>query len=276
MIEPRLQHPFAWTSYPWGRALRCEGLRAVAPHFFTTRDLTLRGPASEHGWRNVAVAIGVEPARLVRLKQVHGTAIVVIRASGATGDGVLANPGDDPARADIVMTDDPRVALSVQVADCVPLLLGDARTGAVAAVHAGWRGTAARAAGHAVAAMHSAFGVNPVDLLAAIGPSIGPCCYQVGGDVLEAFRAAAFSEASLSDWFRPDDGGHRDRYRLDVARANADQLRAAGLDAHNIMTCGLCTACAPHLFPSYRRDGAGTGRLAGVIRSGARPAPDPA
>jgi copper oxidase (laccase) domain-containing protein len=110
----------------------------------------------------------------------------------------------------------------------------------------------------------------------------------VGAEVLEAFRAAAFTEDEIRNWFRPEveDIGvaqleateldsrrpvsvprHRaGRYRLDVAKANVDQLRAAGLDAANIAACGLCTACHPSVFPSYRRDGAGTGRFAGVIR----------
>ncbi len=267
MIEPRPQHPFVWTSYPWGRVLQSEALKQVASHFFTTRDVTLRGPASEHGWRTIAGTIGVDPSRLIRLKQVHGTTVVVIRAGDASLDSVGGRSDDGRARADIVMTDDPAVAVSVQVADCVPLLLCDAKTGAVAAVHAGWRGTTARAAQHAVTAMHRAFGSRPADLLAAIGPSIGPCCYQVGGDVLETFRAAGFSERQIGTWFTPDDRAPRmGKCRLDVARANIDQLREAGVATTNIAACGLCSACHPSLFHSYRRDGAGTGRLAAVIR----------
>jgi len=118
----------------------------------------------------------------------------------------------------------------------------------------------------------------------------------VGAEVLEAFRAAAFTEDEIRNWFRPEveDIGvaqleatgldsrrpvsvprHRaGRYRLDVAKANVDQLRAAGLDAANIAACGLCTACHPSVFPSYRRDGAGTGRFAGVIRRSIGP-PNP-
>ncbi len=269
MIEPRPRHPFAWTSSAPGRALQCDPLNDVASHFFTTSDLTLRGPGSEHGWRAVATAIGVEPSRLVWLKQVHGTAVVVIRAGDAWRSDGMSESNEGRPRADIVMTDDPSVAVSVQVADCVPLLIADPKTRAVAAVHAGWRGTAARAAASAVVAMHEAFGSRATDLLAAIGPSIGPCCYQVGADVRDAFRAAGFSEQELSGWFAPD-AGHDGKYRLDVARANADQLRAAGLDAGCIWPCGLCTTCNPTLFPSYRRDGARTGRLVGVIRSGSR------
>jgi len=261
MIEPRPAHPFAWTPQPWGTALQSVRLEGVAPHLFTARDLALRGPRSEDGWRQLAAAMGVQPSRLVRLKQVHGTRVIVIRA----GESLKAAETDaGRPRADIVMTDAPTIAVAVQVADCVPLLLADPVTGAVAAVHAGWRGTAAGAARQAVATMQSHYGTRPADLIAAIGPSIGPCCYQVGADVVEAFRAVGIPDAQIRKWFRPEaEGG---AYRLDVAKASIDQLRAAGLDPANIDTCGLCTACHPLLFHSYRRDGARTGRLAGVIR----------
>lgn len=285
MIEPRPAHPFAWTPQPWGTALHSIRLDEVARHLFTTRDLALRGPRSDDGWRQLAAAMGVQPSRLARLKQVHGTRVIVIRA----GESLKAAETDaGRPRADIVMTDDPTIAVAVQVADCVPLLLADPVTGAVAAVHAGWRGTAAGAARQAVAAMQSHFGTRPADLIAAIGPSIGPCCYQVGADVVEAFRAADFPEDDIREWLHPEvedvgvvqleatgldsrrpasvPRGRAGRYRLDVPKANVDQLRAAGLDPANIDSCGLCTACHPPLFHSYRRDGARTGRLAGVIR----------
>jgi copper oxidase (laccase) domain-containing protein len=109
------------------------------------------------------------------------------------------------------------------------------------------------------------FGSRPSDLVAAIGPSIGACCYQVGPDVIEAFRAAGAGEAGIGTWFRPEVGG--DRFRLDVPGANRDQLIDAGLADPRIHLCGLCTFCHPALFHSYRRDGRGTGRLAGVIRA---------
>ena len=261
MIEPRPAYPFAWTPQPWGAALHSARLDEVALHLFTTRDLVLRGPHSDDGWRQLAAAMGVKASRLVRLKQVHGTGVIVIRAGESRKE---AKTDAGRPRADIVMTDDPTVAVAVHVADCVPLLLADSVTGAVAAVHAGWRGTAAGAARQAVSAMQSHFGTRPVDLIAAMGPSIGPCCYQVGSDIVEAFRAAGTAHAQIREWFRPlAEGGP---YRLDLAKASIDQLRAAGLDPANIDTCGLCTACHPSLFHSYRRDGVRTGRLAGVIR----------
>lgn len=286
MIVQPSAHPFAWTSQPWGRALRSPAFARIASHLFTTRDLALRGPGAEGGWAQLARAVGVGPDHLARLKQVHGVEVVVIRAGESrrqsgkiAASGAFARPASDSdegwPRADIVMTDDPAVAVAVQVADCVPLLLADPVTGAVAAVHGGWRGTAAGIARVAVSAMTTHFGARPADLLAAIGPSIGACCYQVGPDVARAFRAAGFSDDNLRAWFRPDEphvahgpGPLTARYRLDVPMATIDQLHAAGLEAANIASCGLCTACHPSPFPSYRRDGAGTGRIAGVIRPG--------
>jgi len=261
MIEPVPAHPFHWSRQPWGLALLSGHFSGCAVHLFTTRDVDLRGPLARDGWREVAASVGVDAARLVRLEQVHGTASVAVRA----GDGyrVADDEGNGP-RADIVMTDDPTVAVSVQVADCVPMLLADRRTGAVAAVHAGWRGTAARAALEALAAMRANFGTRARDLIAAIGPSIGPCCYQVGSDVLDAFLRAGSSDAEVGRWFGRTPKG--DGLTLDVARANIDQLRSGGIPPNSIDACGFCTACHPALFHSYRRDGAGTGRLAAVIR----------
>jgi YfiH family protein len=273
MIEARPAHPFAWATHSWGAALHSSRLDEVAPHLFTTRDLALRGPHSEEGWRHLAVALGVQPSRLARLKQVHGTTVHVLRRPASAPRQARGVDTDDDGRprADIVMTDDPTIGVAVQVADCVPLLLADPATGAVAAVHAGWRGTAAGAAREAVAAMQAHFGTRPSDLVAAIGPSIGPCCYQVGADVVEAFHAAGFSDEQICEWFRPeaeDLEASAARYRLDVPKANIDQLSAAGLQPANIGACRLCTACHPSVFHSYRRDGAGTGRLAGAIRPG--------
>lgn len=265
MIDLRPAHPFLWTEQPWGPALQSAVLARVAGHLFTTRDLPLRGDGAASGWARLAAWAGVPPDRLMRLKQVHGVDVAVVRA-----DAVAWSSSDDGwPRADIIMTDDPTVALAVQTADCVPLLLADPATGAVAAVHGGWRGTAAGVARTAVSAMREHFGVRAADLVAAIGPSIGVCCYQVGPDVRAAFCDAGFSEEDLRSWFRPDESAPAGpRYRFDVPKAIRDQLRAAGVADEHIAASGLCTACHPALFPSYRRDGAHTGRIAGVIRPG--------
>jgi copper oxidase (laccase) domain-containing protein len=114
--------------------------------------------------------------------------------------------------------------------------------------------------------MRMNFGTRARDLTVAIGPSIGPCCYEVGPDVLDAFRRVGFSEAEIGRWFRRAARG--ERLTLDVAKAVIDQLHSGGVPVGGIDACSLCTACHPALFHSYRRDGAGTGRMAAVIRAG--------
>ena len=238
-----------------GAVLQCGPLAAIAPHFFTTRVLQLRrdSPEAADHWAAVASAIGVPPAQLRRMHQVHGCTTVA----------ASSQPPEHAPQADGVMTDERGIALIVQVADCVPLLMADPRTGAVAAVHAGWRGTAANIAAAAVRRLHQQYGCRPEDLVAAIGPSIGACCYQVGPEVREAFTSTGALDPDA--WFTPDP--HRsDRLRFDGWSANRDQLIAAGLNPANVHLARLCTMTHLSHFYSYRAEGAGTGRLLGVIR----------
>jgi YfiH family protein len=239
----------------WGGALRAAALEGVATHLFTTRQLRLRGDGEEEQWALVAEAVGVPAQRLVRLRQVHGTSVFALRRGEA-----MEVPRKGLAEADIVMTDDAAIAVSVQVADCVPVLLADREGRAVAAVHAGWRGSCARAASKAVRAIEQSFGVKPSDLVAVLGPSIGPCCYEVGSDVVDSFGGEPGEQAR---WFRRDGGGG---WRLDLWAANIDQLVAAGVPPGSVHLSSLCTSCRGDLFHSYRRDGPGTGRIAAVIR----------
>jgi YfiH family protein len=248
---------FHWTEAPWGRALRSRPLTEIADHFFTSLPLRLRGEGrEERDWALVAGAIGVPGDRLLRLKQVHGNQVVVARASDGAG-----RPWRDP-EADIILSDDPGVALAVQVADCVPLLIADRATGVVAAAHAGWRGTASNVAGTTVAALHREFGSRPADLVVAHGPSIGSCCYEVGEELLEEFWRSEFGPA-VDRWFSRE----KRALRLDLWAANRDQLVSAGVLPEHVHQSDLCTASHPALFASYRRDGKGTGRIAGVIRA---------
>jgi YfiH family protein len=249
MNVPKPNGAFEWTQEPWGRALRCTAL--AAPHLFSTRALELRRldghPAA--GWEKVATSLGVSPGHLVRPKQVHGDAVTVVSA-------IDRDPADLCATAaDIVMTVNRGVAVAVQAADCVPLLLADRRSGAVAAAHAGWRGTAAEVAKTAVREMQKNFETRPTDLVAAIGPSIGPCCYRVGDELL-----AAFGPGGLRWFYRTREG-----LMLNLWSANRDQLEEAGVPAGNIHVAELCTAMHAELFDSYRRDGNNAGRLAAAI-----------
>jgi hypothetical protein len=220
--------------------------------------------------------MGISARSIVRLRQVHGTRVVHLGRHDT-----FPPEAPDWSVGDIAASDHHGVALSVRVADCVPILLADARTGAVAAVHAGWRGTAAGAAASAVEALAVRFGAAPADLVAAIGPSIGPCCYRVGQDVRAAFEAAGKWDASLGNWFSsvptvealngvpgtdPAASGRGPGVFLDTWAANADQLRGAGLAASQIHVSRLCTSCHREIFHSYRVDGERAGRMIGIIK----------
>ena len=252
---------FEWRALPAGPALVCRALEPYASHLFTTRAWRLGTAVAderEAGWREVANALEVDASHLARAHQVHGAAVVVRRR----GDALAASePLPD---ADILVSNDPSIALAVQTADCVPLLMADRRTRVVAAAHAGWRGLAAGVPGVAVRAVHDELGANPDDLIVAIGPSISAANYEVDAVVRSAFVAAGATDAQLARWFLP--GRRPDRWQFDGWRAGADQLEAAGVRRANIHVAGLCTSAHPQLC-SYRRDGKGAGRIAGAIRA---------
>jgi YfiH family protein len=255
MPLPAVPDSFYWADAPWGAALRCRPLDELATHVFTTRQLTL----NHSDYEQLAHVVGVE--HVMTLTQVHGASAVVIRRG--------SSPPTAPPEADILVSNDPAVAIAVRAADCVPILMVDRVTGAVAAVHAGWRGTAARAAVSAVNTMQHEFGTHPRDVVAAIGPSIGPCCYQVGSDLVDAFAAAGHERYLIERWFStpPPPRGSRERtqLRLDVAAANRDQLVLAGVPERQTYDSRLCTAMHLDVLTSYRAEKEKAGRIAGVI-----------
>ena len=188
---------------------------------------------------------------LVAPHQVHGATILDLSAApGERADGVAVRRGDDP-----------RWAAAVRTADCLPVLLAAVDGSAVAAVHAGWRGTAAGIAAAAVRRLE-AWGIPPRRLAAALGPAIGPCCYQVGAEVVEAVEAATGHPHRR---FAAVEPGVSDRFRLDLTRANTLQLVRAGMDPRRIAEAPWCTYCSPDLFFSYRREGAAAGRSMACI-----------
>lgn len=272
-MTPQPSGGFAWVQAAAGPALVCGPLRSVALHIFTTRAWRLGSAAAENredAWADVSTAMAVDPLNLVRVHQVHGAAVVVARS----GNGALRAP------ADIMISSDAATALAVQAADCVPLLIADRRIGVVAAAHAGWRGLAARVPQVAVQALTREFGSVPADMVAAVGPSIGPCCYEVGADVRDAFTRAGEPDADLARWFfehpQPTAANpsmptlstmrRADHWFMDPWRIARHQLETAGVPADQIHVAALCTASHSASFSSYRRDGARAGRLAGVIR----------
>ena len=152
----------------------------------------------------------------------------------------------------MLVTDSPDKTLMLRYADCTPVLLADTKRSVIGAVHAGWRGSAVRAAGAAVEALQQRFGSRPQDLVAGIGPAIGPCCYTVGRDVVDAF-------ADRPGLFR--DG------RLDLWEANRQALLEAGMPTEQIDVARICTQCESDRFFSHRANqGQPAGRFAAVIR----------
>jgi hypothetical protein len=274
-MKPQPNDGFEWVQAADGPALVCGALRPFADHLFTTRQWALgsRAEATEEDWQPVAAAAGVEGDRLVRLRQVHGAAVLVRRA----GD---PHPTTMRPEADIVVSNDPSLALAIQTADCVPLLIADRTTGAIAAAHAGWRGLAAGVPGRTVEALAREFGSRPGDLIAVAGPSIGACCYEVGADVRDAFRRGGFADAVADRWFHGDPqptarnpsmpglrvAARPDHWFFDGWAATQFQLEAAGIPGRQIHAAGLCTASHAGVLCSYRRDGKSAGRLAAAIR----------
>ena len=249
---PTIPDAFEWVERSWGPTLVCRRLRTFH-HGWTTRltAMTASGDKGAPGWPLLAEAAGVELDAVIRLRQVHGARVV-----HATG------PLESMQEADAAVTREPCILLSVRVADCVPLLIGDPTTGSVAAVHAGWRGTSAGVAVRVVEELRRAVGARPDSLVAAIGPGIGPCCYAVGPELRGAFLRSGWPDASVDRWFQ-----HGGDARLDLWQANRDQLMTAGVASESVALSNLCTACHPAWFHSYRRDRERAGRQIAFIRA---------
>ncbi len=232
----------------------------MALHLFTSAAISVSRDPGDPALAAVAASVNLTPDAIVQVHQVHGREVLWLpRINPISG----INSWQPQKTADVLVTDDPGQAVGVRVADCAPILMADRHGRGVAAVHAGWRGTAARAAQAGVEALRTRVGIDPADLIVSIGPSIRSCCYEVGPEVRDHFAAAGHDEAALERWFSK---GMRDRWQLDVPRANHDQLEASGVPAAQIFDSSLCTACHAATFHSYRRNVAGAGRMMGVIR----------
>ena len=226
------------------------------PHGFTTRlggvsrdyleSLNLgahRGDEPENvaeNYRILGDALGFSPENLVLTNQVHGNMVRVVTKR----DAKRSFSNRDYPECDGLVTNDPGVALMVFSADCTPILFYDPVTGAVGAAHAGWRGTALKIAATVVETMVSAFGCDPKNICAAIGPNIGSCCFETDSDVPDAM-IAAFGEAA-----KPFIKAKNDKFFVDLKSINALCLRDAGVQ--NVESSTHCTACRPDLFWSHR------------------------
>lgn len=207
----------------------------------------------------LAKSVGFRLEQLTMAGQVHSTNIRLVGIQDA-GRGAMTKEERLP-ETDALVTNESGVCLAVLSADCVPVLLYDPEAGVIAAVHAGWRGTAGDIAGKTVGVMREQFGCRTERIMAGIGPSIGRCCFEVGAEVADVFRQK----------FLPEDGvlfpgKHEDKYQVDLWEANRRELIAAGLTPQNIEVAGCCTVCGGEGLFSYRRDGESAGRFgAGIM-----------
>lgn len=215
--------------------------------------------AVEENRRRFFGAFGVGAGRVVRVWQAHGNGVVRIDA------GLIGRPGfpgclmEERGKFDALITQLPGLALTVSTADCLPILIHDPVRRAVAAVHAGWRGTAQRIAARALGAMRDAYGTDPADCQVAIGPGIRGCCFEVDGMVTDAMAAA------WPDWGRHARANRPGHWLLDLAEVNRAIIETAGVRTDRVEDVGLCTSCRNDLFFSHRADKGRTGRMMNFI-----------
>jgi YfiH family protein len=229
-------------------------------------------------------AVSRNRASLLRTLRSEEMPLLALRQIHSALARVVASPSARPLAGDAVITQTPNLLLAIQSADCVPVLLVDTKRRVVGGVHAGWRGTLARVVQKTLGRMRFEFGTRPADVLAALGPAIGGCCYEVGSEVAQAFLGQFVHAAEWFDgpferlcvsespdflpWLTMMPPGHApppERVQLDLRVANRWQLMDAGVRAGNIAVSPHCTACRTDLFFSYRREGAHTGRMLAAV-----------
>jgi polyphenol oxidase len=222
-------------------------------------------------------ALGTKKIRPILLRQIHSDIVYVVGSADVP-------QGEHAPQGDALITRERGVLVGVQTADCVPILLADTKQRSVAAIHSGWRGTSQRIAEKTLGRMQMEFGTRPQDVIAAIGPGIGQCCYEVGHEVIKEFSAKfpdarnwfegpfdllknGDADSNWLPWLTMRPPGHAPpapAARLDLIAANRAILAGAGVPLANISSSNLCTACRPDLFFSYRRERT-TGRMIAAI-----------
>lgn len=200
-------------------------------------------PWIEHGFGTRLSSNWPDTANLASVRQIHSNKIVIAEHAGVQGQG------------DALITNRPGIALSVRTADCLPILMADRRNKAIAAVHAGWRGTILEIVPKTIQVMATQFGTRPDDLAIAVGPGIGSCCFEVGPEVATQFSP-----------FFPERGDMQQRTKVDLVETNLRLLRRNVGSMRQIATTRLCSCCRADLFDSYRRDREAAGRMVSVIR----------
>jgi YfiH family protein len=191
-------------------------------------------PWLQHGFGTRLSSAWPASNDLATAKQIHSDRVLVVESPGPQGQG------------DALISNRPGIGLAIRTADCLPILIADPRNRAVAAIHAGWRGVVAEIAPKTIEAMCRQFGSKPQDLVIAIGPGIGPCCFEVGPEVAVQFQLSG-------------------RAKVDLIETACRQLGRNGVSPGQISTSGLCSFCDSQLFESYRRDREGAGRMVTMI-----------
>jgi YfiH family protein len=197
----------------------------------------------------------VVPSPIARLQQVHGADVLVLPADAVARAPFLEPDVGARPPADALITDQPGAAVAVAVADCMPVLIADPAHRVVAAVHAGWRGLAAGVIENTVTELQRRYHSAPADLVVGIGPSIGPCCFEVGPEVIEAFAARGYQAEA-----RPS-GVDRGRPHADLGKVAAAILERLGVPQDQTADAALCTRCHGEWLWSYRKDGDTAGRM---------------
>lgn len=191
-------------------------------------------PWLQHGF-GTRLSVGWPGVRsLATAKQIHSDRILLVESAGPQGEG------------DALISNAPGIGLAIRTADCLPILIADPKNRAIAAIHAGWRGVVSEIASKAVDAMRQQFGSDPKDLVVAIGPGIGGCCFEVGPEVSAQF-------------------GFSGRTKIDLVETTCRQLGRNGVRMGQISAAGLCSCCNPELFESYRRDREAAGRMVSIV-----------
>jgi polyphenol oxidase len=240
---PHLRHGFS---------MRRGGAPDLKESTLNLSDAPWDSPARVHENRNrLLSALHLAGAPLVTLRQVHSDRVHIIEDISAQWN---------ETEGDAIATRVKNIALAVKTADCMPVLIADPARNAVAAVHSGWRGSNSGVLLCTIREMQRAFGSKPSQLLAAIGPGIRACCYEVGSDVADLFRRKYPGSCSAN---RVE--GHRNKYFLDLGKVLGMQMDQAGVRPENRHDLGICTCCNPHGFFSHRSEGAAAGRMMSVI-----------
>jgi hypothetical protein len=235
----------------------CTRRGGVSVGSFSSLNVSVReGDGPENVRLNIeriASSFGISETQLLMLRQVHQDDVWVI------DENTPIAPHDYPRECDAVITDREGLALCIKTADCAPVFLADPVRRIIGAVHAGWKGTALRITQKTVGEMQKRFGARPSDLTAAVGPAIGPCCYEVDAVVHRAMSHHASRDSCFLNGRQPG------RWMLDLSLANRNQLLECGLQPERIFATPCCTACHPDLFFSHRACKGDTGRQLNFI-----------